>query len=168
MTQNITIQSDYWTGTKCLENGVPWQVPDSIYKEDILLQNDDVVLEMGTGGSTIFLATRCKKVIAVETNFKWYQEVLKKIQELDLKNISLFYLGNQHELDNFILNCKEDITVFSVDTVHGYNRSSQLDAFLKINQNKNLLRLLILDNYGAPELFPNHFNVDEILPKEDG
>src|SRR5579872_515695 len=28
----ILIQEDYWTGTKCLENGVPWQVPASIYK----------------------------------------------------------------------------------------------------------------------------------------
>ena len=120
MTQNITIQSDYWTGTKCLENGVPWQVPDSIYKEDILLQNDDVVLEMGTGGSTIFLATRCKKVIAVETNFKWYQEVLKKIQELFLFVMIVHKLLNLFNLDVLLLNILELIWIIYIKKYHIY------------------------------------------------
>jgi hypothetical protein len=168
MTKNIIIQSDYWNGTECLANGVPYQTPESIYKEDMLLRNDDVVLEMGTGGSTIFLSRRCKKVIAVETNYEWYQKLLKKIKELGLTNIDLVYLNKQAELEKFIINCEENITVFSVDTVHGYNRSKQLDCFLKINQIKNLLRVLILDNYGAPELFPDHFENPEILPKSSG
>jgi hypothetical protein len=168
MTENIIIQSDYWCGTECLTNGVPWQTPESIYKEDMLLRSDDVVLEMGTGGSTIFLSRRCKKVIAVETNFEWYQQVLKKIKELGLTNIDLVCLTKQEELEQFILNCEENITVFSVDTIHGYNRSRQLDCFLKINEMKKLLRLLILDNYGDKLLFPNHFQNPEILPKSSG
>jgi hypothetical protein len=168
MTENIIIQPDYWLGTECLANGVPYQTPESIYKEDVLLRNDDVVLEMGTGGSTIFLSRRCKKVIAVETNVEWYHRMSQKIEELGLTNIHLVCLTNQDELEQFILNCEENITVFSVDTVHGYNRSKQLDCFLKMNLKKNLLRLLILDNYGAPELFPDHFENHEVLPKSSG
>lgn len=164
----IIIQPEYWVGSECLTNGVPWQTPGSIHKEDMLLRKDDIALEMGTGGSTIFLSRRCKKVIAVETNFEWYQEVYKKIGVLGLTNVHLVYLPTQEKLENFILNCEENITVFSVDTVHGYNRSRQLDCFLKINRKKNLLRLLILDNYGAPELFPDHFEHPEILPKSYG
>ena len=57
-SHEIVIQPDYWMGTECLKNGVPWQVPHSIYKEDEYCGSDDMVLEFGAGGSTIFFARR--------------------------------------------------------------------------------------------------------------
>jgi hypothetical protein len=87
---------------------------------------------------------------------------------LGLTNIDLVCLTTQDELEQFISTLKENITVFSVDTVHGYNRSRQLDCFLKLNKDKDLLRLLILDNYGDAALFPDHFENSEILSKSSG
>jgi len=162
--KEIIIQSDYWVGSLSLQNQTPWQVPGSVYKEDELLKSDDIALEMGTGGSTLFLAARCKKVIAVETDHSWFVEVNKKIKELGISNVHLLYITKQHELERFISECKDAITVFSVDTVHGYNRSRQLNAGLA---NKNFrLRTIVLDNYAARELFPEHWKIENILPLE--
>jgi hypothetical protein len=162
--KEIIIQPDYWTGSLSLQNQTPWQVPGSVYKENELLKSDDIALEMGTGGSTLFLAARCKKVIAVETDFNWFCEVNNKIKELGIANVYLAYISKQEELEKFISDCKDAVTLFSVDTVHGYNRSRQLNAGLA---NKSFcLRTIILDNYAAPELFPQHWNIENILPLE--
>jgi len=149
----IVIQPDYWTGTRCLENAVPWQTPLSIYKEAENLKTDDVVLELGTGGSTIFLAKRCKHVIAIETDLNWAQVVQERLNQLGLINVTYYVLPCQHEIDDLLhsLN-KNAIDVFSVDTVHGYSRSGFVDAFFEQGISNNF-RMVVADNYASPELF---------------
>lgn len=162
----IIIQTDYWNGTKCLENGVPWQVPGSIFKEAENCRKEDVVLELGSGGSTIFFARRCKKVIAVETDRFWAAEVKNKLKELNIVNVTLLYISNQKDIELFLdrLN-KEDVNIFSVDTVHGYNRSEFVNSFFR-NGVSDQLRMIIFDNYGARDLFPFHYNKEVIYSNE--
>src|SRR5437762_1024483 len=83
----IVVQEDYWSGTKCLENGIPWHVPAAIYEEDRQCTREDVVLDMGTGGSTVFFAQRCKHVIAIETDPEWAKRVQEKLDSLGLTNV---------------------------------------------------------------------------------
>ncbi len=154
----IVIQEDYWTGTKCLENGVPWQVPQSIYKESENCSKRDVALELGTGGSTIFLAQRCEYVIAIETDEAWAASVQKQLDQLNITNVSLHYIPQQAHIESFIKELDtSDVTIFSVDTVHGYNRSAFTNVFLAKGISPNL-RMIVADNYGDSILFPYHYN----------
>ncbi len=156
----IIIQPDYWKGDKCLENGVPWQVPDSIYKEAEFCQENDIALEFGSGGSTVFLAQRCKFVISIETDGAWASCVRNRLQELNLKNVMLMHIPREDSIVSFVQTLNtENIGILSVDTVHGYNRSLFLNTFLEKGISPNL-HMIILDNYSAPELFPTHFNIE--------
>ena len=159
--QDIVIQDDYWTGTKCLENGVPWQVPGSIYKEAENCDKNDIALEIGTGGSTIFLAKRCKKVIAIETDPEWAARVQNKLIEENLTNVEYHCITQQKLIEKFLKYFLplDEITIFSVDSIHGYNRSAFANAFLTKGMADGL-KMIVMDNYGAPELFPEHYNTE--------
>lgn len=157
-SQEIIIQPDYWTGTECLKNGVPWQVPSSIYKEDENCRSSDLVLEFGTGGSTVFFAKRCKHVISIETNPDWALAVDSYLKKLGLDNVEIICMKTQSEIEDFIKQIDTyAVNILSVDTVHGYNRSAFLNRFLEKGISNNL-HMIVLDNYGAPELFPDHYN----------
>ena len=162
----ILIQEDYWVGNQCLENGVPWQVPQSIYKEDENCSKEDVALELGTGGSTIFLAQRCKHVIAIETDKAWAASVQNQLDKLNITNVSLHYIPEQAQIESFLKGLDtSDVTIFSVDTVHGYSRSAFVNVFLDKGISEKL-RMIVADNYGDSILFPLHYNT-EIINSSD-
>lgn len=157
-SQEIIIQPDYWTGTECLKNGVPWQVPDSIYKEDENCRPNDFVLEFGAGGSTVFFARRCGYVVSIETDPDWAMAVESHLKKIGLDNVNIVCMKSQSEIEDFIRQMEtNNVNILSVDTVHGYNRSAFLDRCLEKGISDNL-RMVVLDNYGAPELFPDHYN----------
>lgn len=163
---DIIIQADYWTGTKCLENGVPWQVPGSIFKEDEHCRDEDVVLELGSGGSTIFFAKRCKNVISIETDPSWAAVVSNRLNELDIKNVTLLCMPKAEEIKSFLRNLDvEYINIFSVDTVHGYNRSAFVHEFLSHGVSDQL-HMIVMDNYGDSSLFPSHYTSEIIYSNE--
>jgi len=72
---SIRIEKMYNCGTRCLEYEIPWQIPSSIFHLDILLKKDYNVLEIGSGGSTLFFMNRCKGIISLETDSNWYNIV---------------------------------------------------------------------------------------------
>lgn len=155
----IKIQEDFVEGTECLQNEVPWQVPGSIYKEDELLDSEDIVLELGTGGSTLFFARRCKIVTAIETSAEWYATVADRIKELGIENVIYEFIPDEDSIYLKLLeNNFADVTVVSVDTQGGYNRSMLLGLILSKNMPK--LRMIVLDNYGHEGLFPKHWDRD--------
>jgi hypothetical protein len=163
---DIIIQPDYWKGTRCLENGVPWQTPASIYKEAENLTKDDIALELGTGGSTIFLARRCKHVIAVETNAKWAKLVQNRLEQLGITNVTYHVISEHSKVKKFLENLdSNEITLFSVDTGDGYNRSKFVNIFLDKGISENL-RLIVADNYGCKTLFPSHYNTEIVSSEE--
>ena len=165
-SHEIVIQSDYWTGSQCLENGVPWQVPDSIYQEDAVCQREDMVLEFGAGGSTIFFAKRCKHVLSIETDPNWASLVQHKLDSLNLENVTLICIENQLEIERFVQDFEMGhISILSVDTVYGYNRSAFLNGFFQKGISKNL-RMIVLDNYAAPELFKEHYDKEAVNLEE--
>lgn len=162
----IVIQPDYWTGSQCLENGVPWQVPDSIYKEDTVCQREDMVLEFGAGGSTIFFSKRCKHVLSIETDPNWALLVQQKLDSLNLKNVTLICIENQLDIERFLQDFEtHHISILSVDTVYGYNRSAFLNGFLQKGISENL-RMIVLDNYAASELFKEHYDKEAVSLEE--
>lgn len=151
----MIIQSDYWTGSQCVENEVPWQTPDSIRLLDKICLLKDKVLEIGTGGSTLFYARRCQCVTAIETNKEWYQVINKVLKDRNITNINYYLIDNQEEIEYTVKTIKKQFDIISVDSVHGYNRSAFLNILLKTQHN---LSTVVLDNYGADVLFPEHYD----------
>jgi hypothetical protein len=161
-SEEIVIQSDYWTGSQCLTNGVPWQVPDSIYKEAENCHLDDLVLEFGAGGSTVFFARRCKHVISIETDPYWAFVVSSHLKKIGLDNVNIVCMRTQSEIEKFIQQFDTyAVNILSVDTTHGYNRSAFVDRFFEKGISENL-RMIVLDNYAAPELFQSHYNKEVV------
>lgn len=54
------------------------------------LKEEMTVFEYGSGGSTIFLAQRVKRVVSVEHNEQWYQLVGESLNEFNLSNVEYF------------------------------------------------------------------------------
>lgn len=161
-SEEIVIQSDYWTGSQCLENGVPWQVPASIYKEAENCHPDDLVLEFGAGGSTVFFAKRCKHIISIETNPDWAMVVESHLKKLRLDNFTIVCMRTQLDIEEFIQQFDTyAVNILSVDTTHGYNRSAFVDRFFEKGMSEKL-RMIVLDNYAAPELFQSHYDKEVV------
>jgi hypothetical protein len=152
-------------GFVTLDRGIPWMVPEAILKLDEVLNGDDIVLEVGTGGSTFFFAKRCNKVAAFETSKEWYENVVGKLDMDGITNVSYVFEPSEEEICVEIKPYSLDmITVFSVDPQGGYNRSRILNSFLE-EYHPNL-RIIILDNYSHIGLFPLHH--DKILDLGEG
>ena len=64
----------------------PWLTRQSVHILADLLQDTDTGLEFGSGRSTISFAQRTSRVISIEHDFKWYQSVGQKIQDLNLES----------------------------------------------------------------------------------
>jgi hypothetical protein len=87
-----------------------------------------------------------------------------QLNKLNIKNVRLLYIPNQRDIESFLEKFQVDcLTVFSVDTVCGYNRPAFLNRFLEHGICKKL-RMVVLDNYADPMLVPLHFN-KEIFPR---
>jgi predicted O-methyltransferase YrrM len=54
---------------------VPWLAPDVITHLENLIQPDWEIVEHGSGGSTVWFASRCKSVTAFESNAEWQKVV---------------------------------------------------------------------------------------------
>jgi hypothetical protein len=158
----MIIQEDYWTGTKCIENEVPWMVPDAIHCLDKICRSSDNVVEIGTGGSTLFFARRCKKVLSIETNEWWYSIVKKTIEDRNIQNVEYLFLDTQIAIENKLQSLHIDFDIASVDSVHGYNRSIFLNILL---EKQKKLSTIVLDNYSCLALFPEHGDraIEEVI-----
>lgn len=86
-----------------LEIGLPWWSYRSIHIITSLLKKEHNVFEWGSGGSTLFLAKRTNKVVAVENNPDWIERVQSSIKKSRINNVQISHqeinLGN---LDEFM------------------------------------------------------------------
>lgn len=159
----LNYPNDPVEGFEHLELGFPWIVVESAEKINETIKDSDIVLEVGTGGSTIFFAKRVKNVTAIETSKDWFSSVEDKMNREGISNVKYVYVYTEDVICDLIKNeYFEDVTIFSVDTQGGYNRSAILNAFLQKGISKNL-RMVVLDNYGHEGLFPDHWNKENIM-----
>lgn len=161
MTQeqiNYIESEGFIEGFDCLKHEVPWVTPEAIYKLEKILTKEDYVMEVGSGGSTVFYAKHCMGVSSIETSEAWATKVMKYIYKNDIKHAVLSVIPEQSEIVSGLSSSDTDgVTVFSVDPQGGYNRSEILNAFLSKGISKSL-RVIILDNYGHKGEFPLHYD----------
>lgn len=148
---------EFIEGFKCLELEVPWITKEAIYKLEEILTKDDIVLEIGVGGSTLFYANRCKLVFGIDTSLEYLEKVMGKLFEKEIFNAHCKDgISEDYICDNISkMEYSNLFTVFSVDTQGGINRSKILNSF--IQKKHSNLRIIILDNYSHEGLFPDHF-----------
>lgn len=155
----IKIQDDYWLGTKCIENEMPWLTPGSIYRLDELCKPTDTVLEVGSGGSTFFFARRCKHIVSVETDKPCFNSIADILAMRGVENVTYRYHTGQRSIELLFgimtANGTVSFDIISIDSVHGFNRSSFLQMALNYNPK---VSVIVLDNYGDQILFPEHFD----------
>ena len=60
-----------------LDAQLPWMPYNAILILDELIQNDFNILETGSGGSSIFFASRCEKLVTLEHDEKWIEKIKK-------------------------------------------------------------------------------------------
>lgn len=72
-----------------LELGLPWMPYSVIDFLDRRLDRNSVVVELGSGGSTLFFADRAGRVITLEENDPWASDVGEALAERGFSNVDL-------------------------------------------------------------------------------
>lgn len=79
----------------------PWLTKDSILLLSKLLTKEDFGMEFGSGRSTMWFAKRVKGLISIEHDKKWFNWVLKRLQEEKLNNVRYHLKSESDYLDVF-------------------------------------------------------------------
>lgn len=132
-------------GEGFLEIGCPWLTFGAIIAIEHIVNKEMKVLELGSGGSTLFWARTCKSVKSYETDSKWYRIIRQKTEKQKLGNVEivlchrrLMRIELRSEPDNYY-----DIVLIDTDP----KRSKRLDlAYMAIPKLKSG-GWLIIDNY---------------------
>ncbi len=151
----VTIPENYVSGGFAMEYEVPWMTPGAVKKLDHLLMPSDHVIEVGTGGSTLFFARRAQSVIGIEPAVEWADSVVAETKQRGIQNAHIIaepdpaaVLGIAHRLGG--------CTVLSVDPDDGYDRDELQDILSR--RAGEQLEVVVMDNYGAESLFSRSFN----------
>ncbi len=96
---------------------IPWLAPAAIEILYNLLQNDMVGFEFGSGNSTLFLASRIKKLISVEHDENWFNRVRARLEENRIDNVDYHLItADKNHTCKLPRNSYEDYTMPPTDT----------------------------------------------------
>lgn len=88
------------SGKSTVSLGLPWMTYDAIDFLEEITSEDKNVFEWGSGGSSIFFASRCKQVFSVEHDKKWSEILKEKLHNLEIDNVILQEIEGE-KTDNF-------------------------------------------------------------------
>ena len=86
----VRIPDNYVSGGFAMEYEVPWMTPGAVQRLDELVKPTDNVIEVGTGGSTLFFARRAQLVIGIEPNLEWADSVIQEASGRNINNCLLY------------------------------------------------------------------------------
>ena len=91
-----------WLGSvirrgSAFDDAIPWLHFGAIDWLETYLQPSMRVFEWGSGGSTLFWASRVQSVVSVEHNAEWFSRVSAAINELGHSGVELFHKPAQDE-----------------------------------------------------------------------
>jgi hypothetical protein len=98
-----------------LSSKTPWITFPAIRFLESFLRPDMRVYEYGSGGSTLFFADRVSKVISVEHNSLWSQQVTKQIQRYGYTNSQILLIPADREPVSDIKDPSDPGAYFSSD-----------------------------------------------------
>lgn len=133
----------FWNSAKerkCLDADgapIPWYTYPAIEYIRQLDLSDKTVLEFGSGYSTLFWASRCKKVYAVEDNREWYDRIRSKTPG----NVEYLLLEDREDYSHAGNTIKEEqFDIIIVDGSHRFECATNSRPLL------NPSGFMILDN----------------------
>lgn len=113
----IEIPPNYWTGNHTVKCRLPYLTPQSIHRLDEILRPSFTVMEFGAGGSTLFFAERCKRVISVEPYQHWINILSEEAKQMGLQNITFYNYTNRKDLIEFLKTIEDgSLDVLLVDS----------------------------------------------------
>lgn len=143
-------------GTATLDHEIPWLVPDSVRMLQQLLSQHDRVLDIGSGGSTLFYARRCQHVHAIETHKDYFDLVQQRIIERQLSDKIHYVHSDSHAVKDHIAALPDkSFDVVSIDTMTGQSRTTLFEAMLP----KWTGKILVMDNWAHKKLWPGLFGL---------
>lgn len=98
----------------------PWMSAKAVKFLESILTKRTSMLEIGAGGSTVWLAKRVKKLVSVEHHAEWHKAVSRELMKHRTTNTTLIL--NRHYADH--LDALEE--TFNVILVDGYDRGKCL------------------------------------------
>ena len=84
-------------GRNSVKDQMPWLTFPAIHQLQQMINNQMVVFEYGSGGSTLFWSGKTKKVISVEHDGAWYAKIKKELEIREIKNVSYFLLEPEND-----------------------------------------------------------------------
>lgn len=79
----------------------PYIVRKAIGVLDFLLGPSDEVFEWGSGGSTVWIAQRVKRVVTVDHDPKWHDAVIEKAKRAGVRSRITFHLITPLQIDPY-------------------------------------------------------------------
>jgi hypothetical protein len=73
-------------GRNPLAEKMPWIALSAVTFLERTINKDMLVYEYGSGGSTLFFASRVKEIVSIEHDQAWHSEVMKQINNYNLTN----------------------------------------------------------------------------------
>jgi len=70
----------------------PWLTKGAIKFLDDNLNFEDSLLEIGSGGSTLYFSQKVKKIVSIEFNEIWYKRIFDALIDNKIKNVTLILL----------------------------------------------------------------------------
>lgn len=128
----------------------PWLTYQAISFLDSVLLKSDVMVEFGSGRSTLWFAKRVKKITSIEHDYYWFNQLKGRVGE-SFENVELRFLDHQFGEKSPYVQFINELENGSVDIclIDGKNRMDCLKYVLPKMRNGSLL---VIDN--AEEYFP--------------
>ena len=125
----------------------PWLPEKAIDFLEKILTKDSIVVETGSGSSTIYMARLAKKVISFEHKKVWFDFLEERIQTMGIKNIDL-------RLDvEYSINGIQDPGPFDFVLVDGRGRTKTVET---IHESVRQGGWIALDNANRERYQPAH------------
>jgi hypothetical protein len=86
------------TNSSPLELELPWWSLSAIREMEKHLNHSHRVFEWGSGGSSVFLAKRCKELTTIEHDLDWFEQIETIINDQEIRNSQL--LQREINLEN--------------------------------------------------------------------
>lgn len=131
-----------WQSTDKDGQPIPWYSYPMIEYLKQLDFSQKTVFEYGSGNSTLFWAKRCKRVVAIEDDPAWYEQIKPKLPT----NVEYILVDNKHDYIQAIHSFSELFDVVIVDGSHRFDCTKSARDRLSTGG------MLILDN---ADWFPN-------------
>lgn len=136
----------------------PWLTPQSIAILDQIIRSNDICVEFGSGRSTLWLATRCWKLISIEHDKKYFEIISKQLEIFE--NVDVLFRpleGRDVSESNYVAVIKV-MNNNSVDLVLNDGKCRDQIALIAVDK---LRRggVLVIDN--AERYLANNFRVSD-------